>query len=450
MSLRHRYFLVFIALVILFALLAYRQIRGDLELRYREIVEENMVDQAQLLASLAGQGLDTALLRSAMQSYSSRTYTAPIFDLLKTRSHTFLYITDAKGRVLFHSADPSQAGQDYSRWRDVHLTLRGLYGARSTRVDPEDQGSAILYVAAPILRQGRIDGVLTIGKPIHDLYAPLAQARARMLWWFAIVSLILILAGLLAGIWALRPLRRIENDLAAKQYVESYVQTLTHELKSPISAILGATEILESQPPEDTREHFLSNIRSETQRLRDLVSALLQIATLERQKRLDEPQPLPWGELLSRLRDTLAVPLHQKNIQLEWPESGPVLHGDPLLLVQALHNLLLNAIEYSPEGSTLQFTLQTRPPHARSPHTLEGLIRDQGPGIPAYALPRLGEKFYSLPKPQSGRKGTGLGLAFAHEALRLHGGTLRLENYPSDQAPEGAQALFSIPLYSQD
>jgi two-component system, OmpR family, sensor histidine kinase CreC len=446
MSLRLRYIFVFVVLVTAFALLAYRQIRGDLELRYREAVEENMVDQAQLLASLLSTRLDTTELRSGLSELSARRFEARIYDYLKTRCHTFVYITDSTGRVLFHSADPSQKGADYSQWRDVYLTLRGNYGARSTRIDYRDDNSSVLYVAAPLLQNGRITGVVTLAKPIHDFQQFLNSARARMLWWFAIASLLLILIGSLASLWVTRPLRRIENDLAARSYIETYVQTLTHELKSPISAILGATEILEDNPPDDTRRHFLANIRSETLRLRDLVQALLQIAALERKKHLEDAVPVPLTELISRLRDSLAVPLHAKNIQLEWPSSSAVIQGDPLLLVQALHNLLLNAIEYSPEGGTLEFALETLPPHAHAPHTLRGTIRDHGPGVPVYALPHLGEKFYSLPKPATGRKGTGLGLSFAREALRLHGGTMSIVNYPSDNSPAGAQAEFELPL----
>jgi len=238
----------------------------------------------------------------------------------------------------------------------------------------------------------------------------------------------------------------MENDLAARTYIETYVQNLTHELKSPISAILGATEILEDEPTPETRKHFLSNIRSETQRLRDLVQAILQISSLERKKNLEDSIPVALNEIITRLRDTLAVPLHAQNVQIDWPTSAAVLQGDPLLLLQAFHNLLLNAIEYSPNGGRIEFSLETLPPHARVPHTIRGAIRDQGPGIPTYALPRLGEKFYSLPKPMTGRKGTGLGLAFAHEVLRLHGGRLTLGNYPNNHTPAGAQAEFQLPL----
>ena len=442
MSLRLRYILVFALLVLAFALLAYRQIRGDLEIRYREAVEENMVDQSQLLAALLSTSLDTSELRSGLHELAARRFNARIYDYIKTRSHTFVYLTDTQGRVLFHSADSTQIGADYSQWRDVHLTLKGGYGARSTRVHYQDDNSSILYVAAPLLRNGQILGVVTLAKPIRDFQTFLNQARAKMLWWFLIASLLLILIGILAGHWVAQPLRRIENDLAAKLYIENYVQTLTHELKSPISAILGATEILEDQPAPEVHQHFLANIRSETQRLRDLVHALLQIAALERRQRTDQRQALPLATLCARLRDSLAVPLHAKNIHLAWPDQNleTILHGDPLLLVQALHNLLLNAIEYSAPGDTLHFTLQLTT--ARAPR-LHGSIRDYGPGIPDYALPRLGEKFYSLPKPGTGRKGTGLGLAFAREALRLHGGTLQIVN--ATPGP-GALATFQIPL----
>ncbi|ECM9761983.1 two-component system sensor histidine kinase CreC, partial [Salmonella enterica subsp. enterica serovar Typhimurium] len=89
---------------------------------------------------------------------------ANIAGINKVRNEYHVYMTDAQGKVVFDSAG-NALGQDYSRWNDVWLTLRGQYGARSTRSDPDDDSSSVMYIAAPVMDNGRIIGVLSVGKP---------------------------------------------------------------------------------------------------------------------------------------------------------------------------------------------------------------------------------------------------------------------------------------------
>lgn len=100
------------------------------------------------------------------------------------------------------------------------------------------------------------------------------------------------------------------------------------------------------------------------------------------------------------------------------------VHGDAFLLQQAVLNLLDNAIEFAPEGSTIEVLLKASDGNA------EITIRDHGSGAPDYALPQLFDRFYSLPRPATGRKSTGLGLALVREVARLHGGEVGFNNHP--------------------
>ncbi len=77
----------------------------------------------------------------------------PILAELKVRNEYRVYLTDARGKVVFDSSGQA-TGQDYSRWNDVWLTLRGQYGARSTRSDPHDEASSVMYIAAPVMDKG--------------------------------------------------------------------------------------------------------------------------------------------------------------------------------------------------------------------------------------------------------------------------------------------------------
>src|SRR5690606_29695695 len=168
-------------------------------------------------------------------------------------------------------------GRDYSRWNDVYLTLRGRYGARSTRSDPDDDGSSVMHVAAPVLDGGRIAGVLTVSKPNRTI-EPFIQRSERIVrrWGLVLLGAALTI-GLFAAWWLSRQLAGLQryasavtegrraslprsagefrdlgqaletmrDRLEGKQYVERYVHALTHELKSPLTAIRGAAELLE-------------------------------------------------------------------------------------------------------------------------------------------------------------------------------------------------------------
>ena len=113
-----------------------------------------------------------------------------------------------------------------------------------------------------------------------------------------------------------------------------------------------------------------------------------------------------------------------------------MVQGDAFLLRQALANLLDNALAFSPWGGRIVLS-------ARSGEGLVVLrVRDAGPGVPDYALERVFERFYSLPAPGSGRRGTGLGLPFVREVVRLHGGRVALRNGEEG----GAVATVELPV----
>ncbi|MGQ7790370.1 hypothetical protein ACULNC_21380 [Shigella flexneri] len=103
-------------------------------------------------------------------------------------------MTDAHGKVLFDSANKA-VGQDYSRWNDVWLTLRGQYGARSTLQNPADPESSVMYVAAPIMGGSRLIGVLSVGKPNAAMAPVIKRSERRILWASAILLGIALVIG---------------------------------------------------------------------------------------------------------------------------------------------------------------------------------------------------------------------------------------------------------------
>jgi len=225
--------------------------------------------------------------------------------------------------------------------------------------------------------------------------------------------------------------------LEGKDYVNRYVQTLTHEIKSPVAAIRGAAELLQEEMPLAGRRKFLANIQTETVRIQEVVDSLLLLASVESKKSLQLAASLDLCELTRACVEKLSVPMGVRAIQVKYtfPQSPTLIRGDAFLLERTVLNLLENAVAFSPEGSLLAIALRPRD------GGWELLMEDEGPGIPEYAIPRVFERFFSLPRPDTGRKSSGLGLAFVKEVALLHGGMVELFN----RTEGGARAVLWIP-----
>jgi two-component system sensor histidine kinase CreC len=472
-SKRNRIFLGILLIYTLgVAFLLYRVI-SDLDARYRESAEELLVDTAHLLAALIETDLSDGTfrperLRPAFPNLYARHFRAPIFAVIKTRADLHVYVTDREGRVVFDSLGRDE-GKDFRKWRDVSLTLQGDYGARTTRETPGDPSTAVMYVGAPIRWDGRIVGAVSVGKPMRSFAGFIASARQKLLIVGLTSGLSMILLALLVSVWLVRPFglvaeyiryvrdqkrvslprlsRRalgilgaaydeMRDALAGRSYVEEFVQALTHEIKSPLSAIRGAAELLHEPMPEARREQFLKNIRDESRRIQNLVDRLLELSAIEKRRGLTEIQAVHLDELLEEVIASLAPVADTRGVRVQVRGAeGCMLGGDHFLLHRALTNLLQNAIDFSPGGGEIEIAVTPETHHYRIS------IRDHGPGVPDYALDRVFEKFYSLPRPGTGRKGTGLGLSFVREIAELHRGRAELRNHPDG----GAVATLTLP-----
>lgn len=448
----------------------------------RNTMEDTLVDSANLIADLVAPAMAdpggkpecAAVIREAFAAYDRRSVDAAIWEHRKQSLDLQVYITDAAGRVIC-STDTSEIGRDYSRWNDVHLTLAGRYGARSTRSTPGDSSTSVMHVAAPLLDGERIIGVVSIAKPGYSVAPIIEASKDKIRQRGFLLLLIAALIGILFT-WhltrAIERLRRYARDvtngrrvpppsssarelaelaaalgamrerLEGKQYVERYLHTLTHELKSPLAAIRGAAELLdEADMPEAERQRFLGNIREQAERLSRVADRLLELARLEQRQVLGEAESIDLAEL-ARTCAEAAGPLAVKRdvvveLHAEW---GQLVRGDRFLLSQAIGNLLDNALDFSPDGGHVRIEV------GRDGDQAEVCIRDQGPGIPDYAAERVFERFFSLPRPDGGRKGTGLGLSFVREVAQLHGGSVRLDNLGPSDKPQGARAILRLPL----
>ena len=450
-------------------------IREDLRPRYLETMEESMVDTATLLASLISEksqrdGIHTDDLRLAFDHAQKRRFAAQIFEVTKTQVNMRVYVTDRNGIVLFDSNHGNDEGKDYSRWNDVYRTLRGEYGARATRLIRDDPTTSIVHVASPILIDGEIAGVLTIGKPSDSLTLFMEAARRKVAVAGIIAAIAVILLGSVISAWISWPIEKLTHyaksirdgkrvalpklgrgeigalgaafeemrtALEGRQYVEEYVQTLTHEMKSPLSAIRGAIELLEEDMPLEQRRQFLTNLKSESERIQGLVDRMLQLSALENRRELRDVEEVPVDDLVADVIASMQPVLSSRAIRIAASKAAGVsVQAERFLLRQALANLLQNAVEFSPQGAEIRVLVEQRDGKA----VLR--VQDQGPGIPEYALDKVFDRFYSLRRPDTGKKSSGLGLVFVREVAVLHGGEARLTNRPEG----GAEATLIIPV----
>ncbi|MES2952527.1 MAG: two-component system sensor histidine kinase CreC [Pseudomonadota bacterium] len=460
---------------------------SDLDPRYRESAEESLVETSHVLAALVeqdvrGGALDTARLETLFKAVYARQFEAHIFGIHKTRVELRTYVTDRSGTVVYDSTGQS-LGKDFSQWRDVYMTLKGEYGARTSLDIASDANSAVMYMAAPVrwntnaqgAGSGEIIGVVTVGKPVQTFGQFVAAARSRTLYAGMLSVVAVLVLAVTVSVWLVRPFGLIadyaryvnaqqgfhpwrlarrawellraaydemRDALAGRNYVADYVQTLTHEVKSPLSAIRGAAELLQEPMEEAQRQRFLGNIQRETQRIQEMVDRMMELTALETRRVLDTVQPLALLPLLEEVAHASQGVAAQRGCRITVAASENVTVGaDPFLLRRAVCNLLDNALDFSPEGGHIELGLQVQGRWAQV------TVRDQGPGIPGYAQDKVFEKFYSLARPHSRKKSTGLGLSFVKEIASLHRGKVELGNRP-DKEGTGACAVLWLPSRS--
>jgi len=478
-NIRARIFFVFAMAVIAgFTLLAH-WISSDVNDRYSESFEELMVDTANLLAEVITTDMnngDTALqqLDDAFKRLQMRRFSAQIYELEKTHVDIHVYVTDDKGTVLFDTDGGKAVGEDYSEWRDVNRTLAGRYGARATHVigdppaaDPADE-LTIAYVAAPIYRQGEIAGVVTLAKPKSNIDRFVAKAKSNLILAVIISVVLVLLLGYMLYIWVSRPLQTLvdyarsigqgeriklpqlgDNEIGKvgeaidnmrkaledKQYVERYVQSLTHEMKSPLTAIHAAAELLGRDLPKEKRAQFADTILKETERLNAFSNRLLQLAAVEKRRNIENRESFAPEALMEDVIEAHNLECESRKLRIIFNKTpSAAIRGDPFLIRQAIDNLYRNAMDFSPRDGKIIVDI-----YPQDDYTVID-ITDEGPGIPEYVGERVFERFFSLPRPDTGQKSTGLGLNFARQAAELHKGSLVLDN-----KNPGTRARMTLP-----
>ncbi|HVS54382.1 MAG TPA: two-component system sensor histidine kinase CreC [Opitutaceae bacterium] len=436
----------------------------EVRLRYVESMRRTLNDTTAMLAVL----LEADLARQAGAPDLGAAWRANLPAFARAAGALRVYVTDARGLVVFDGNDGRDIGRDYTLRPEMRAYFAKAYEAAENTgvVDGE------LRVTTPVKQGGAIVGFVGVARPFSTVTAAIFRARLRLAVGALAVAALMVAAGWWISSKLTHSLERLTDyalavrdgrtatppasrakEIAAlarafeemrvtleeKAHVERYTQALAHEFKAPLSAIRGAAELLDEEMPREARARFVANLRAESERMRRIVDRLLELAALEARRGGGEFAEVGLRAVVEEVCATARNAAAQRNVTLTLAAgSSPRVHGEKFLLAQAVGNLVQNALEFVPSGGAVNVSL-----HEQSGRAIV-TVDDDGPGVPEFARERVFERFYSLPRPDSGRKSSGLGLSIVREIARLHGGAATLEN----RAEGGARATLSLPVAS--
>ncbi len=256
---------------------------------------------------------------------------------------------------------------------------------------------------------------------------------------FYLLALLLILGITLFGAYLLW--RDVRREVQMAEMRSQFVSSVSHELKTPLTAIRMFAETLRLGRSKDakTQNEYLDTIVNESQRLTRLLNNVLDFSKIEQGKRLYRPESASLYEIVESAARAMEYPLSQQGFRLDvqTDDGLPEIRVDRDAIEQALLNLLHNAMKYSGESKEIGLHLKKKDSHA--------LIQviDRGIGIDPQEQKRIFEKFYRISSPENERiVGTGLGLALVSHIVEAHGGCLELESIPG----EGSAFSIFLPL----
>jgi two-component system, OmpR family, phosphate regulon sensor histidine kinase PhoR len=226
-----------------------------------------------------------------------------------------------------------------------------------------------------------------------------------------------------------------------------FIANLTHEIRTPLSALCGYTEtLLAGVEDAATQRRFLKIIERQSHRLARLVDDLISLSDLERGLTALRPQELDVKRLFEEAVELMGEPAARQGtvLDIQCAEDLPTMVGDHDRLYEVLINLIDNAIKYTPRGGRV--TMSARKMDAAGGNgraSMEMAVADTGEGIPAQHIPRLTERFYRVDRARSRELGgTGLGLAIVKHIVQLHQGELQIES----RVREGTTVRIKLPL----
>jgi two-component system sensor histidine kinase KdpD len=311
--------------------------------------------------------------------------------------------------------------QAVAKWVYEH----GQTAGRGTTTLPGSKG---IYL--PLSTSGGVVGVLGV-IPLEE--KTIDTGQIHLLEAFAgLIALALERANLEAEA------DQIRLDIETERMRNSLLSAVSHDLRTPLSAIIGAgSTLLENESTLETksRHELIVSILDESERLNRLVANLLDMTRLQAGALVVHKQWQPVEEVIGAALARLSRQLVDHPVTTNITADLPFVPLDDLLIQQVLVNLLENAIRHTPTATPIDIS-------ARKEENFVVIeVADRGPGLPPDDLSRLFEKFYQAVNSQN-RTGAGLGLAICRGIVQLHGGTIEANNRPGG----GASFRFTLPI----
>ena len=286
------------------------------------------------------------------------------------------------------------------------------------------------YIYGTIEDAGAFEVML--GLPLDRVLAPYRRAKASL-----VLAALVGIAGMFFVFFALyRQRARIRELARTEKFRREFVADVSHEIKTPLTGILGATEMLLDGDASEAQKPLLSMISKESTRLNALVQQILDLARLEREGEALDLAETDLVDLAKESVDLMRPRAEAAGITLSFaaPEAPCVAKVDARLIGEAIGNLVSNAIRHSGSPDVAVSV-------SRSARGFAIAVEDHGIGIPPEHAERVFERFHRIdPARASESGGAGLGLAIARRIARLHGGDVVL----SPAVPSGARFVLSV------
>ncbi|HET9222056.1 MAG TPA: hybrid sensor histidine kinase/response regulator [Roseiflexaceae bacterium] len=316
----------------------------------------------------------------------------------------------------------------YKKTRKVQLQARQLEATIEElkhQIDQRQRGEAALRQAHDVLEQRVRERTANLATANEALRAEIAERqrveeeRARLL--------------------VREQQARVEAE-AAVRLRDQFLSIASHELKTPLTTLLGNTQLLRRRVAREgglsqRNQQALGVVEQQATRLKKLIEALLDISRIQNGQLTIARQWIDLNALASRMVREVQPILHQHTIEFSSTSAPLLIEGDELRLEQVLQNIIQNAVKYSPSGGMI--TVRTE---AQNSHACVS-VSDQGIGIPQSSLGHLFERFYRAENAEAQHiSGMGVGLYLVKEIVGLHGGAIEVSS------TEGAGSTFTIRL----
>jgi two-component system sensor histidine kinase KdpD len=287
----------------------------------------------------------------------------------------------------------------------------------------------LLYV--PLQTGGRVVGVM--GIKLMDSDGSLSPESRRLLEAFASQAALAIERVDLA-----RQADQARLLQATEKLERSLLNSISHDLRTPLSSITGALSSLKEEKScadTESRRELIDLAWEEAGRMNRFVSNLLDMTRLEAGALKIKKEPYDVQDLLGSCLASLEPRLKEKRVKVDIPADLPLVPMDSVLMAQVMANVLDNALKYSPPGGMIGVAARLREKF------LEVEVADQGPGIPEEQLTQIFNKFFRITR-ADGTSGIGLGLAISKGIVEAHEGRIWAENRPVG----GTKIVFTLPL----